>query len=287
MLSTRWRAGDAAPAGRPGRRGVVCHDEEVTGTRTPLAEEDSEEVRELRTSAEMVRDDLAEASAVGVEGLRRLVGESQIVEELAVLQPRARRSVWDMRPRTSFDPADPRFALDEASQAGGLDTVLVTRPHTLTVNPLLPSIYPTARIGPVYLQAIVLDQSVVVVEGPDTVDGHPTAWATDRRDFVVPVLEVWRRTVSMSRPLLGAGEVPALTPRQVQVACMLALGEKDQTIARRLSLSGRTVERDVRVVLEVLGARGRTEAVLLMRGRGLAGPPSAPSARTDPPSAHG
>ena len=242
----------------------------MTGTRAPLAAEDSDEVRGLRTSAEMVRDDLAEASAAGVPGLRRLVGDAEIVDELAILQPRARRSVWDMRPRAGFDPADPRFALDEASQARGLDTVLVTRPHTLTVNPLLPSLYPTARIGPVYLQAIVLDQDTVVVEGPDTVEGHPTAWATDRPDFVVPVLEVWRRTRSMSRPVLGPGAAPALTRRQVQVACMLALGEKDQTIARRLNLSGRTVERDVRVVLEALGARGRTEAVLLMRGRGVA-----------------
>jgi len=57
----------------------------------------------------------------------------------------------------------------------------------------------------------------------------------------------------------------------VRVACLLALGEKDQTIARRLGLSGRTVEREVRVVLQALGARGRTEAVMLMRGRGING----------------
>ncbi len=52
------------------------------------------------------------------------------------------------------------------------------------------------------------------------------------------------------------------------MARLLAIGEKDQSIARRLEMSARTVERDVRTILEVLGARSRTDAVLAMSGRG-------------------
>ena len=234
-------------------------------------EDESAEVRELRTLADMVRDELGDAARAGARGMRRLTGVGDIVDELTLLEPQARRSVWSMQPRADFDPEDPGYELVESSRSRGVATQLVTRANTLSVNPLLGSIYPNARIGPVFMTAIVIDEETVVVEGLDTVDGYSTAWLTSRADFVVPVLDIWRRTLAQSRPLLAPGEEPALTQRQVRVACLLALGEKDQTIARRLGLSGRTVEREVRVVLQALGARGRTEAVMLMRGRGING----------------
>jgi DNA-binding CsgD family transcriptional regulator len=243
----------------------------VTVGQGALAWEESEEVRELRTLADSVRDEIGDAARAGADGMRLLVGVGAMVDELSVIEPRAARSVWNMQPRASFDPEDPGYDLTESSIARGIETQLVTRASTLSVNPLLGAIYPNARICPVFLRAIIVDEQVVVVEGLDTVEGFATAWLTTRSDFVVPILEIWRRTLAMSRPLLGPGEDPPLTRRQVKVACLLGLGEKDQTIARRLGLSGRTVEREVRAILEALGARGRTEAVMLMRGRGING----------------
>jgi DNA-binding NarL/FixJ family response regulator len=73
----------------------------------------------------------------------------------------------------------------------------------------------------------------------------------------------------MSTPVLGPGESPGLTKRQLEVARLLATGQKDQSIARQLDMSARTVERDVRAILEELGARSRTEAVLAMSGRAV------------------
>ena len=134
-------------------------------------------------------------------------------------------------------------------------------------NPLLPSLYPSTRTGPVFLRALVVDEARVLVEGLDTADGEPTAWLTDRMDFVVPVLEIWERTRARSSPVLGPGESPGLSKRQVEVARLLATGAKDQAIARQLDMSARTVERDVRAILEELGVRSRTEAVLAMSGR--------------------
>jgi DNA-binding CsgD family transcriptional regulator len=166
-----------------------------------------------------------------------------------------------------FDPDDPGPALNEASATRGLETGLITRPATLAGNPLLPSLYPAVRTGPVFLRALVLDEARVLVEGPDTADGEPTAWLTDRMDFVVTVVEIWRRTLTLSEPVLAPGEEPPLSRRQLQVARLLAVGEKDQSIARQLEMSARTVERDVRAILEALGARSRTEAVLTMSGR--------------------
>lgn len=229
---------------------------------------ESEEVRELRTMADTVREALLDASLIAHgDELLRLVGLAEIAACLTRLEPSARRTVWNMQPRVQYDPHDPGPVLTEASQRRGVQTVLVTRPATLLANPLLPSLYPTARVGPVFLRALVVDTERVLVEGLDTADGEPTAWLTDRMDFVVPVLEIWERTRALSSPVLGPDETPGLSKRQLEVARLLATGAKDQTIARQLDMSARTVERDVRAILEELGARSRTEAVLAMSGR--------------------
>ena len=49
------------------------------------------------------------------------------------------------------------------------------------------------------------------------------------------------------------------------------MGEKDKAIARALVCPTRTIEREVHAILAALGAGSRTEAVLLMRGRGVNG----------------
>ena len=51
----------------------------------------------------------------------------------------------------------------------------------------------------------------------------------------------------------------------------MASGAKDAAIARALDVSPRTVAHDVEVVLRLLGATSRCDAVLLMRGRSPSG----------------
>jgi DNA-binding CsgD family transcriptional regulator len=231
-----------------------------------------DEVRALRTMADTVREALVDAALMAHgDEIQRLVGTAAIVANLARLEPSARRTVWNMQPDLFYDPHDTSPELNEASQSRGVQTCLVTRPTTLLSNPVLSSMHPTLRTGPVFLRALVVDEARVLIEGLDTAEGEPTAWLTDRMDFVVPVLEVWHRTYELSTPVLGPGEAPPLSKRQLQVARLLATGEKDQSIARRLDMSARTVERDVRTILEVLGARSRTDAVLTMSGRGGTG----------------
>jgi DNA-binding NarL/FixJ family response regulator len=50
--------------------------------------------------------------------------------------------------------------------------------------------------------------------------------------------------------------------RQVAVLQLLAAGATDEAIARRLSISVRTVQREVRQVLDLVGARTRFQAGL-------------------------
>ncbi len=236
--------------------------------------QESSEVTALRRLTDDVRRLVDEASRQGPSpDLRHLVGYRQIVGCMKALEPGARRTVWNLQPRIYFDPDDPGIDLTAESEARGVRTQLVTRATTPRLNPLIGCLYPTTRIAPVFVRALVLDEERALVEGLDTVEGDPTAWVTHRPSIVAAVLELWHRTLALSTPLLPPGTEPALTPRQVRVARLVAVGEKDQTIARMLDTSARTVERDVRAVLSFLGARSRTEAVLVMRGRDLHDPP--------------
>lgn len=187
------------------------------------------------------------------------------------MEPSATHAAWVLQPRYFYDPEDPGVALTRAARDRGVETLLITRPATVRTHPLLPSIFPNTRLGPVFLRAMVVDGARVIVEGPDTADGDRTAWYTTRPEVLEAVLELWHDTYALSHPILPPGHSPPLSERQLEVARLLCVGDKDQAIARALGTSPRTVERDVRTVLSVLGASSRTEAVLLMRGRGVNG----------------
>ena len=238
----------------------------VAGTQDP--------VEVLRTLADDLRDRLRAEVRQGVgaaNGLRHLVGWRELVAQLAKMEPSARRTVYVLQPRYFYDPEDPGVELTRAALERGVVTRLITRPASLQMHPLLPSIFPATRLGPVFLRAMVVDEQRAVIEGEDTVDGDRTAWFTTRPDLVDAVLDIWHHTLPLTTPILPPGTPPPLSQRQLDVARLIAVGEKDAAIARRLDMSARTVERDVHAILQELGARSRTEAVLLMRGRGVNG----------------
>jgi DNA-binding NarL/FixJ family response regulator len=227
---------------------------------------------ELRFRTDALRRWLVDTERRGVTpGLQRLVGLPEWVAQLRRLEPEARRSIRVAQPQYVWDPEDPGVELIRKVRERGVETSLITRRATLDVHPLLPSVFPAVRIGPVFLGLLALDEEHFMIAGEDTVDGERTSWVSSRRDVGAAVLDIWRRTMALSEPVLPPGTPPPLTPRQLRVAEMLAVGEKDQSIAHRLSTSARTIERDVAAILHLLGARNRTEAVLLMRGRGVNG----------------
>jgi DNA-binding CsgD family transcriptional regulator len=241
-----------------------------TGERTELDEPD--EVVDLRARSNAVRDLLDRAARGDESGDPRLVvGLPGMVEELQRLEPSAERSAWVMQPRYFYDPEEPGVELSRAALARGVQTQLVVPPSTVLTHPLLPSIFPTTRLAPVFIRAMVVDEQRMLVGGPDTADGQRTSWYTARPEIVAAMVDLWRRTLALSTPILPAGAEPPLSQRQLEVARLVAVGEKDVSIARLLELSPRTVEREVRAVLDELGARSRAEAVLLMGGRGVNG----------------
>ena len=64
---------------------------------------------------------------------------------------------------------------------------------------------------------------------------------------------------------------PQLTDREREVLDHLAAGHDTAAIARRLSLSDKTIRNTVGTVLAKLGARDRTAAVVMARAEGLGG----------------
>ncbi len=229
-------------------------------------------MRELRHRADQVRARVTTlVDQVDSGRARLLVGAQALVAELAVLQPQARQSIRITQPRYYYDPEDPGIPLVRRARARGVETELITSRVTLRTHPLLPSLFPAALVGPVFLRSLVLDDRLLVVEGPHTADGERTSWVTDLPALVEAVSELWRITVDRCAPILPPGTAPPLTERQLEVSRRVAVGHSDATIARALHLSERTVEREMAAVLAELGAGNRTEAVLLMRGRGVNG----------------
>lgn len=73
----------------------------------------------------------------------------------------------------------------------------------------------------------------------------------------------------------AASAFPSLTERERDVLDRLARGEDNETIARRLGLSSKTVRNHVSVVLGKLPAKDRAEAIVLAREAGLGRDPGA------------
>lgn len=76
--------------------------------------------------------------------------------------------------------------------------------------------------------------------------------------------------VALVTPPPGAIEDDAgLTPREREVLALLAEGDSNKTIARRLAISVNTVKFHVAALLDKLDAAGRTDAVANAARRGV------------------
>jgi DNA-binding NarL/FixJ family response regulator len=83
------------------------------------------------------------------------------------------------------------------------------------------------------------------------------------------------RTIVVAQGGLGAEPLGApLTPREHEVLRLMATGLRNADIARRLSVSVKTVEHHVTNILVKLGVQSRTQAIIKAREHGLVLAPS-------------
>lgn len=233
--------------------------------------EEPAEVAELRRRSTEVAACLVALREERPGAVQHLVGLPALVLQLKRIAPAATRTSWVLQPQYSYDPEDPGVALTRSARARGVETELITLPATVHTHPLLSSIFPTTLLGPVFLRALVVDGRHAIVGAPDDAEGRRISCYTTATTVIEALIELWKSTVPLCRPILEPGQQPPLSERQLEVARLMCVGEKDKVIARLLGLSPRTVERDAHTILATLGAGSRTEAVLMMRGRGVNG----------------
>lgn len=106
---------------------------------------------------------------------------------------------------------------------------------------------------------------------------------SEERPYLVHLLrdsQKTHETLEMARALIGLSsdksapdprDVPALTPRQLEVLELLAEGKSAKEIGRSLYLSQATVRNHVRSLLQALGAHSQLEALAKARKLGLLG----------------
>ncbi len=114
-------------------------------------------------------------------------------------------------------------------------------------------------VGPVQMN--IVDRRFVILQGP-FLEGESTLMGVTAPDCLAAAWRYWHAAVASSYPADEdeADELEVLTPRQRQVAALLAVDTRDDAIAETLGVSVRTVRSDVAQLMAALGVRSRFAA---------------------------
>ena len=189
--------------------------------------------------------DLTEANAI----MRRLADDTH-------------HSVWNMQ-RAGL-AGDLLLMLDQVEEirSRGIESRPIYSRGAVLLNPLLTSVVPDIRIGPVTDAFMVVDRRVVVVN-----DAHArTIWTSDDPDVVARGAAYFEAEWAAATPAVPPGEDPPFTRRMSVVGAHLATGRTDREIARAMNLSERTVSTEVKEISRRLGATGRAHAIARLNG---------------------
>lgn len=229
---------------------------------------------DLRSRAENVRREVYDAASewCSRDRLGRVapfaIGASQILAALDGLERRTRRAVWNMQPGARYAPSATTAELDARSRRRGIETRFLVDARSESFHPLLQSLeHGQARVTPANFRVLVVDEEIVLCEGPHTRSGDITAWQVHDQVLRERVLDLWRVCWSTARPAaLPLGADRLLDDRELEVARLMCLGHTDKHIARGLELSTRSIQRYVGSVLAHVGAQSRAEAVARILG---------------------
>ncbi|MFE1746885.1 response regulator transcription factor [Coleofasciculus sp. H7-2] len=149
------------------------------------------------------------------------------------------------------DPAEEKLlALGAESPAF---VILANNPHSTWLESVLQvgvqAILPRTATAEEIVATVVAAALGLVVLHPDFMDLLPLKESSARR--------------------LPASPIQALTPREIEVLGMLALGMGNKNIAKHLTISEHTVKFHVSSIFQKLNASSRTEAVTLGARLGL------------------
>jgi sugar-specific transcriptional regulator TrmB len=131
-----------------------------------------------------------------------------------------------------------------------------------------------ARISPdVPMKLAIADRKSAILplttEAPAIADSAVIIHSSTLLDALIALFEVlWRSALPLPLKPLEATSAGPANPPDPELFTLLAAGLKDETVARQLGVSLRTVHRRVSELLDELGARTRFQAGLLAARRG-------------------
>ena len=220
---------------------------------------------------------LTEARSTAVDrgsgDLAVLTGSMDIMRAITSLAERCRVEQVSMHPRPPDEDAvreteaEDRAALERGVRMRGLLTVAVrSSPAAVTYYQELAPLGLEMRTSS-HLSALmmIIDREVALVHIGFTPDGEPVALLTESELLVQLLGDLFERTWDGADALTDnpAPRTASLTSRQRQVLDLCAHGLKDESIARQLGVSTRTVSTELGQAMVVLGARSRFQAGVL------------------------
>ena len=223
----------------------------------------------------LLADFVAARVREGEERVETIDEASVVRARLYQLVKRARTSVWatHVGPALSPEATADSLALDEDLAARGIELRQLVSRESLGPAHWTDYLDRTAALGhrvrvmgAIPLLQIVVDQQVVLVPfrsesgstGAKVLHGESIA-----RPAVVLFEELWGAGTPYEHSAAVGEDSGIDEDRMRQVAQLLAAGLKDETIARRLGVSTRTVRRVVSAMLDHLGADSRFQAAVL------------------------
>ncbi|GAA3254631.1 LuxR C-terminal-related transcriptional regulator [Nonomuraea helvata] len=206
-------------------------------------------------------------------------GQAAVVQRFTQLQQTATEELLVLdRPPYAQDPAKQNVAEMERLAHGLLvrgiyDASALEIPGKLRLAQESAAAGEQARVSPeVPMKLAIADRKTAILplstDASAYADSAVIVHSSTLLDALVTLFEVlWRSALPLPVKPSAAGSSPAELP-DPELFTLLAAGLKDESVARQLGVSLRTVHRRVSELMDLLGARTRFQAGLLAARRG-------------------
>ena len=234
------------------------------------------------TSARQVAQELQKVFGSRHRGADEVVelvaSPDQIKQRYVQLQQSAQREILNFdAPPYSLAPMDIEVELSRLA-AGVRYRVIYSSealdvPHRLaSINQLIDAGQDARCLASVPIKLVVVDRRLALlplqIEQSEALSGAIVVHQSSLLDMLVLVFdEHWRRATAIRAPTVAAGG-SELTSTEQTLLAMLAAGQKDETVARQLGVTVRTVRRHVHELSERLDCHSRFQLALAAQRRG-------------------
>jgi len=237
-----------------------------------IAARREEEIARARSSVSVLADETYERSASPPEELLEIVtGQGAVGRSFMQLNLTARHDVRALvRPPFAADVSQAPVTQDSALRRGITarsiyDVSAFETPGLLEAARGLVEQGEVARVGTVPIKLVIVDskRAMLPLTSGDR-DAAQSAVVVHQSTLLDALIALFEMTWRTSSPLRWSGQGAEADERlsggDAEILSLLSAGLKDETVARQLGLSLRTLQRRVSELFDVFGARTRFQA---------------------------